>query len=42
MLKDNQKPDVGTCYKGNLIQFFSSIHYLFRTIGIQKHTLINN
>ena len=26
MLKDHQKPHVGTRYKGNLISLFSSIH----------------
>ena len=33
---------VGTSYKGNLISLFTSIHYLFMIIGVQKHKLRNN
>ena len=39
MLKDHQKPHVGTRYKRNLINLFSSIHELLIKTGIQKQTL---
>ena len=42
MLKDHRKPHNGTRCKGNLISLFSSIHYLFIILGIQKQKLINN
>ena len=41
MLKEHQKPNVVTRYKGNLISLFSSIHLLFMITGIQKQTVIN-
>ena len=42
MLKDHQKPHVGTRCKGNLMSLFSSSHSLFMITGIQKQALINN
>ena len=40
MLKDHQKPHIGTRYKGNLISLFSSVHYYNNDFDTYKKAIL--